>query len=123
MFDFIGVLVLIVLAALFGFLAWRAWGAKNAILKWAGVIVSGLLTLAAVIALALALVGFYKLNVKQPNPVANIKVVGAPEQIARGEKLVQFCKECHSPNQQFPLVGRNFLGPPSGGVHAGRKFE
>ena len=34
MFDFVGVLILIVLAALFGFLTMRAWGVKNAILKW-----------------------------------------------------------------------------------------
>ena len=114
MFDFVGVIVLVALTALFGFLAVRAWGAKNKFLKWGGLALSGLLTLAVGATLVVALVGFYKLNATYPNPVADLKVEGTPEQIARGERLAQFCKECHSPNQQFPLIGRNFLAPAEG---------
>lgn len=119
MFDFVGVLILVALAALFGFLAVRAWGAKNAIVKWAGVVVSGLLTLAVTIALGLGLYGFYQLNARHSNPVANVSVAGTAEQIARGQQLAQFCKECHSPNQQFPLTGRNFLAPTEGSEGGG----
>lgn len=119
MFDFVGVLVLAVLAALFGFLAARAWGAKNAWAKWVGVIVSGLLTLAFTLLLGLGLYGYYRLNAKQANPVAEVQVAGTAEQIARGEQLAQFCKECHSPNRQFPLAGRNFLAPAEGSEGGG----
>jgi hypothetical protein len=44
MFDVVGILILVVLMAGFGFLATRAWKLKNAFLKWAGVFISGLLT-------------------------------------------------------------------------------
>jgi hypothetical protein len=36
MFDTLGVLILVVLIALFGFLTTRAWRVKNAFLKWGG---------------------------------------------------------------------------------------
>jgi hypothetical protein len=45
MFDIIGVITLVVLIAVFGFLITRAWKLKNAFLKWAGVFIAGLLTL------------------------------------------------------------------------------
>jgi len=45
MFDTFGVLILIVVIALFGFLTARAWKLKNDILKWGGVVIAALLTL------------------------------------------------------------------------------
>jgi len=121
MFDFVGVLVLTALAALFGFLVTRAWGAKNAVLKWGGVTVTGLLTLILIALLVFSLIGFYKLNAQHDNPVSEVKVAGTPEQIARGEKLVKICLGCHSPNGQLPLTGQNFFaegGPPIGILYA-----
>lgn len=122
MFDFVGLLVLVVLAAGFGFLLTRTWRLKNAFLKWAGVVVTGLLTLIPTALLVLALIGFYKLNQQHPNPVANIHVAGTAAQIARGQQLAHICESCHSEQNQQPLSGANFAAkfgfPPLGTLYA-----
>ncbi len=116
MFDFVGVLILVVLIVLFGWLAKRAWGSKRAFLKWLGIILAGLLTLLLTLVLVVALIGFVKLNTPQNNPVTNVKVQGTPDQIARGENFAGFCAGCHSMTGKPPLDGSkgNFLegGPP-----------
>jgi hypothetical protein len=121
MFDTAGVLIIIVLIALFGFLTTRAWKLKNAILKWGGVIIVGLLTLMSTAILVLALVGFYKLNERHDNPVANIQVEGTVTQIARGEQLAHTCVNCHAPGNQLPLSGTDmttkFPFPPLGTLY------
>jgi amino acid transporter len=83
MFDFVGVLFVVVLIALFAFLFLRAWGSKRAWLKWLGSFLAALLTVVCTLVLILALIGFYKLNALQPNPVSNLKAGGSPEQFAR----------------------------------------
>lgn len=114
MFDFVGVLVLVVLVALFGFLAFRSSGSKRALLKWLGLILSGLLTLVFLLALVLALVGYSKLNARPGNPVSNLKAGGTPEQIARVGRWVNLCSGCHSTAQKLPLDGSkdNFFAGP-----------
>ncbi len=122
MFDTVGILILIVLIAVFGFLATRAWKLKNAFLKWGGVFITGLLTLIPAVLLVLALVGFSKLNQRYDNPVANIQVAGTPAKIARGERLAHTCTNCHAPGNQLPLSGSNFAAkfdfPPLGTLYA-----
>ena len=122
MFDTVGVLVVIGLIVLFGFLTTRAWRLKNAFLKWGGVVIAGLLTLISNAVLALALVGFYKLNQRHDNPVANIQVAGTAAQIARGERLAHTCASCHTPVDQLPLSGSNLAAkfglPPLGTLYA-----
>lgn len=114
-FDLVGVLVLVVLVVLFGWLTMRAWGAKDAILKWAGVVLAGLLTLIFALVTGAGLIGFYKLNARHANAVASVQVAGTPERIARGGQLANFCAGCHSTTGKPPLDGgQNFLaeGPP-----------
>jgi len=41
MFDPVGVLILVVLIAMFSFLTVRTWRLKNVILQWSGVILTG----------------------------------------------------------------------------------
>lgn len=122
MFDTAGVLILIVLIALFGFLTTRAWKLKNAILKWGGMVIAGLLTLIPTALLVLGLIGFYKLNERHHNPVTDIKVVGTPEQIARGEQLAHTCVSCHATGDRLPLSGTDFAAkfdmPPMGTLYA-----
>jgi cytochrome c553 len=122
MFDTTGVLILVVLIALFGFLTTRAWRLRNAILKWGSVVITGLVTLILTALLVLGLIGFYKLNERHDNPVANIQVAGTPAQIARGQQLAHLCVKCHTSNGQLPLSGVNFLakfaGPPLGRLYA-----
>ncbi|MEJ2352781.1 MAG: hypothetical protein P8Y03_23595, partial [Anaerolineales bacterium] len=73
MFDIAGVTILVISIVVFGFLTLRAWNAKSRGLKWIGSILSGLLTTILAALLALALIGFYKLNKRYINPVAEIQ--------------------------------------------------
>lgn len=120
MFDYLGVGAVVFLTALFGWLTTQAWGLRRAWLKWPAVFLSGVLTAVAAALVGLALFGFSRLNTQQPNPAADVTVAGTPDQIARGRQLAQFCAACHSPNQAFPLAGRDFLeaGPPVGALYA-----
>jgi mono/diheme cytochrome c family protein len=108
MFDIVGILVLIVVIAVFGFLTTRAWKLKHALLKWVGVIIAGLLTLIPMALLVLALLGFSKLNARYDNPVTAIQVTGTAAQIARGQQLAHLCESCHTTNNQLPLSGTDF---------------
>lgn len=122
MFDFVGIGVLVLLTLLFGFLAIRSWRAKNAILKWGGVVVTGLLTLVCGLILILGIVGFTKLNARYDNPPSNLTVAGTPEQIERGKKLALICAGCHSDSEDnVVLSGTNFggeIGLPIGALYA-----
>ncbi len=109
MIDIVGILILAVLIALFGFLTTRAWKFRNAILKWGSTIIAGLLTLIPTALLVLALIGFYKLNEQHNNPIADVHVAGTPAQITRGRQLAHLCAYCHSPGGEPPLSGSNFL--------------
>jgi cytochrome c553 len=118
MFDFVGVLALVMLGALFGWLALRARRAQRPVLKWGGLAVSGLLSLVFTLALLVALVGFYKLNVPPyHNAVADIKVARTPAEVARGERFAFVCAGCHSPHETPPLAGQVF--PQGGGLSFG----
>ncbi len=110
MIDFIGLAIVLILAAAFGYLVKRAWGSKNTILKWAGVILGGLLTLIFAAAFIAAVIGTIRLNgnFNASNPASNVKVAANAEQLAWGEKYAKFCAGCHSSNQQLPLSGNNF---------------
>ncbi len=122
MFDFVGLMILVILSVVFGFLTVRAWNAKNRWLKWIGTLLSGLLTLIPAALLVLALIGFYKLNQRFDNPVAEVQVAGTAEQIARGEKLANLCVSCHTSDSRLPLSGSNFVTrfefPPLGTLYA-----
>ena len=117
MFDFIGVGALLLLAALGTWLVLRARRAQHRIVKWAGIVVSGLVALAAIVALGVTLVGFYRINYPaNRRPPSDIKVAGTPEQVARGARFGGFCAGCHGTAGKPPLVGTNFgaEGPPMG---------
>ena len=116
MIDFVPLLVLGALTALFGFLAFRAWGSKRTWLKWVGVILSGLLTLVFALVLAVALYGTFKLNqnYNATHPAADIKAAGTPAQLARGKQVTATCG-CHGEN----FGGTNFMGEGSGAPPVG----
>jgi multisubunit Na+/H+ antiporter MnhB subunit len=83
-FDFVGVGIMVLVLILFGFLTWRA---QKRVLRWGGAIICGLLTLLLALVTGAALYGFVQINKTYSNPVADIKVAGTPEQLARGTKL------------------------------------
>jgi mono/diheme cytochrome c family protein len=118
MFDVVGVLLLVALTLLFGFVARRAWRASNPALKWAGTLLAALPALLFGLATTLALVGFAKVNQTHPNPVPDITVAATEEQIARGRKMARACAGCHSENGDLPLSGTRFDGPPIGDLYA-----
>jgi mono/diheme cytochrome c family protein len=104
-------LVMVAVCVLFGWLARRAWRARNAIVKWAGVVLSGLLTLVLAVVSVVTLVGLVKAYAPKNIPISNVTVAGTPEQIQRGEHLANaFCVECHSTNRQLPLSGGRDMG-------------
>jgi mono/diheme cytochrome c family protein len=94
----------------FAWLAGRASAARNAVLKWGGTILSGLLALVFGIALAVGLFATYQLNrnYNRSNPVQEVSVAMTPENIAHGERLVNICKGCHSTDFAPPLEGQDF---------------
>lgn len=111
MIDFIGLGILLLLVLLFAYLAYRALRTKRgAAVKWVGFVLSGLLTLLLGAVLVVALMGTSKLaaNYNASHPVANVKVAGTPEQVARGERIAHGCAGCHGTNGQLPLSGQNF---------------
>jgi mono/diheme cytochrome c family protein len=102
-----------VLTLLFAWLTWRAGRAQRRWVKIAGGLGAGLLTL---ILAAIAFMGGKGIAVTYfPGAPAapDLKVTGAPEQIARGEYLVNLsCIGCHSavgadgmPSEEHPLNG------------------
>ncbi len=104
-------LILVAVSVLFGWLTWRAWRAKNAFLKWGGVVVSGLLTLIIGLVAVVSLIGLVKFYMPRNIPVPDLKVEGTPEQVARGKYLaVSFCTGCHSADNELPLTGGMDLG-------------
>jgi mono/diheme cytochrome c family protein len=121
MTDFVSLIVLVLLVMLCGYLAWRAWGSKRRWLKWVGVILSGLLTLIFAVILIVVVYGTFKLNqnYNASHPVAEVHATASPEKLAWAEKYVLFCAGCHSPNQQPPLAGRDFLAPEPGAEGGG----
>jgi mono/diheme cytochrome c family protein len=121
MFDILGVTILVLIATLGAWLALRARRARNRLVKWTGLVLSSLLTLACTVAVGVTLVGFYRINFPPyRRTVTDIKVAGSPDQVARGARFGAFCARCHSPDGKAPLVGSNFAtgGPPIGTLWA-----
>ena len=121
MFDILGVTALLAVAVVATWLTMRARRANHRLVKWVGLVLSSLLTLACTLVLGVALVGFYKINFPPHRPtLTDVRVAGTPDQVARGARFGAFCALCHSHNASVPLVGENFSqgGPPVGTLYA-----
>ena len=104
--NIIGLVILVLIAVFFGWLTWRAWHAKNAIVKWMGVVFGALLTLVFALVSVVIAMGLYQFYAPRGSPVEEIKVQGTPEQIARGQHLAgSLCVECHTTTGELPLSG------------------
>jgi len=112
--NILGFLVIILLMLVFGWLTWRAWHSRRALIKWGGGILSALLTMIFLLVGVLAIVGFYKLNAPRDFPIPAVSVAGTPEQVARGEHIAAvLCASCHSTNGELPLTGGKDAGAES----------
>lgn len=88
----------ILIAALLGWVSWHTWRRKNRLLKWVGASIAALLSLAATVTGALAIIGLSKLEARSAPPVM-LQVAGTAEQVHRGRQIADgFCSGCHSPN-------------------------
>ena len=104
-------LVLLLVTLGLGWLALRAFRARNALVKWVGGILAALLTLVVGLVTVIALVGLIRLYQPVGSPVQALTVEITPERVARGEHLANaFCVDCHSSTGQLPMTGGVDLG-------------
>ena len=96
MLNVIALAMSIVSAALLVWLSIRARHIKYNSLKWGGICLAGVLAAVASVLSVVLITGLYKLHSRSA-PVPNLKVVGTPEQIQRGQAIANsFCGACHS---------------------------
>lgn len=101
----ISLIIVVALALLFTWLAVRASHARRAVIKWPGVVVSGLLAVLCAAVASVGALGYYKLDVAHGCPAPDIQVNAAPEMLTRGEHLANLCASCHSTTTKLPLDG------------------
>ncbi len=102
--------VLLIMVALVGLLAWFTWRAfrsqRRWFIKWPAVVVSALLALVFVLIAFAGGKGMAVMYAPTSEPAPNLKVEGTAEQIARGKYIVYIgCTGCHGAKQDFPLTG------------------
>lgn len=103
--NLLTLLILIAIVVGLLYLAKRAFGSQNGLVKWGGGILA---VLGAVLVALVAIVGglgMSRMYLPRSNPPSQISVAGTPEQIARGKELAYFCTGCHSSSGELPLDG------------------
>lgn len=111
MHDIVGVMALIVVAALLIWAGFLARGVPNRFLKWSGMVLAAVLAVAVSSAGALMTAGLVKQHARSA-PVPDLKVEATPVRIARGKAVVDgFCSACHSSS-----------GTLTGGLDIGEHF-
>jgi len=109
--DFLGLALLIIVAALLGRLSLRARQARSAIIKWGGMGLAASLSAVVACVALITVNGLFKLHARSaPAPLTN--VAGTAEQIQRGKAISDgFCSACHSKS-----------GTLTGGLDIGEHF-
>ena len=77
-------LVMVAVSVLFGWLARRSWKTGNVVSKWAGTILSGLLSVLVGLLSILTVIGLVKAYAPRTAPIPDLNVAATPEQIQRG---------------------------------------
>ncbi len=113
--NIIGWLVLVAVVVFLGWLTWRAWRLRRAILKWPAVVLVGLFTLVFALVAGVVGRGLAIMYSSPPHtPATDLKVAGTPAQIARGQHLaLSLCAGCHSVTGEPPLGGGVNIGQDS----------
>lgn len=105
---------LLAVTVLFGWLARRAFRARSRIVKWAGGVLSGLLTIILALIVVVSGIGLYKLYGPHNVQAISISAPTTPQQVARGEHIASIiCIDCHSQTKQLPLSGGRDVGKDS----------
>jgi mono/diheme cytochrome c family protein len=94
--NIVGLIALLVVAALLVWLGLRALRVKSRVLKWSGVGLAALLTIAVSSVSGLTAAGLVKQHTRSA-PLPNLKVALTPERVARGKAVADsFCSGCHT---------------------------
>jgi mono/diheme cytochrome c family protein len=102
----LGVLALFAVSALLFWLASRSLRVRQVVLRWLGVVFSGLLALLVGALAVLTLVGALSVFAPRVSPAPNFTASKDPQVIARGEHLATIlCADCHSLDNTLPLSG------------------
>lgn len=111
----VSIIIVLIIAALFGWLAMRSWKSKNRFIKWFGVILGSLLSLLLLIIAVFASIGLKKLYTLNTLSAPDVTAQGTPDQIVRGEHIALIlCASCHSLNDELPLSGGENLSTEAG---------
>jgi mono/diheme cytochrome c family protein len=110
--NLFGWVVLVTIVVVLGWLTWRAWHLRRAILKWPAVVLTGLFTLVFALVAVIVGRGLAIIYTSPPHTApTELKVAGTPAQIARGEHLaLSLCAGCHSTTGAPPLGGGVNIG-------------
>jgi len=93
--NLLAFLALVALLVLFGWLTLRAWRIQRLLYKIPALLLSGLLSLVFLVVVFVAAKGLAFAYIA-PGPAPDLSVAGSPDQIARGEYLVNVaCVGCH----------------------------
>jgi hypothetical protein len=99
--DIVGLIILIVIAALLIWLAFRVCRARNSMLKWSSAVLAAVLAVAVSSVSTLTIAGMVKEHVRRA-PIPDLKIETTPERIARGKGVADgFCSGCHSKTGTF----------------------
>jgi len=105
--NLLAFLALVALLVLFGWLTLRAWRIQRLLFRIPALLLSGLLALVFLVVVFVAGKGLAFAYIA-PEPAPDLSVAGSPDQIARGEYLVNIaCVGCHGADGvgEFPLTG------------------
>lgn len=102
----------IALALVAAWAARRGWRIANPWGRWIASIVGVVITLAAVAAAIVLMMGLYRLRNQDDHPITKINVEASAAALDRGAHLAEACAGCHSGSGDPPLDGNtkdNFL--------------
>jgi mono/diheme cytochrome c family protein len=121
--NLITLLVLTALVIGCGWLAWRAWHTRRALVRWPGVLLAGLGAILVGLVVGLGWVGFFRLYLPRSTPAAAVHAADTPEQVARGQHLAYvLCAQCHATDYELPMSGgwdlSEYTGMPLGNVRS-----
>jgi len=119
MSGIIELVVVILLAIAFGWLATRAWRLRNVPLRVVAGVLSALLTLLLAIISVLGLAGAYRLYAPHGATALNVTAQITPDQLTVAARHASGCTGCHSSTGNLPLDGgnQNLLGGPIGSLY------
>jgi mono/diheme cytochrome c family protein len=106
--DITGMAILIASCALLVWLAFRAWRAKSALVRWSAGGLASLLAIVASLLVAVSISGLSRAHTRTA-PAPDLKIAPTAAQIQRGRAIVDsFCSGCHSTTDR--LTGGKDLG-------------